>query len=70
MKNHMAIDQFGNTLHNLGKYPRKALMEKNGVKSCKKMYCDTTSGESYHRGWVVSGHWYSVYEVIPMRRPV
>lgn len=28
MRNHMAIDQYGTTYHNLGPHPRKALLER------------------------------------------
>jgi hypothetical protein len=34
----MGIDQYGQTYHNLGKYPRKELLERLGYKNAKKMY--------------------------------
>lgn len=60
--NYMAVDQFGATFHALGPYPRKALMEKLGSKHCSKMYV----GDGVHIGYVIAGHWLSVYEVRPM----
>lgn len=42
---YMAIDQFGETVH-LGfvKHPRKALIEKLGVRSAAKMFVDQRNG--------------------------
>lgn len=64
---HMAVDQFGTTYHGLGRHPRKALMERLGRRSAQRMYCDDRDGTTYHVGWVVAGHWCSVYRVEPMR---
>ena len=58
----MAIDQFGQTFHGLGQYPRKALMERLGAKHCSKMYI----GDGVHIGYVIAGLWLNVYEVRPM----
>jgi len=69
-KGYMAIDQFGETLH-LGfvKHPRKALIEKLGVRSAVKMYVDKKSGGSVHCGYIVRGRWYRLYEVFPWEKP-
>ena len=65
MANYMATDQYGNTFHGL-KHPRKDLMEKIGSKHVEKMYVDLKSGGSRQKGYVIGGHWLSVYEVTPM----
>jgi len=62
----MAIDQWGNTHHDL-KHPRKDLMEFAGVKSASKMYVDTKDGKSHHVGYVVGKFQFRLYEVTPFR---
>jgi hypothetical protein len=59
----MAIDQHGNTYHDLGPRPRKALLERFGRKSAKRMYVDTKTREAVHIGWIIAGHWLEVYRV-------
>jgi hypothetical protein len=66
MTNHMARDQYGNTYHNLGPNPRKALLERLGKKHAEKMYVDTKEGGSRHVGWVIGGFWLTVYKVEEM----
>lgn len=61
-KTYMAVDQYGQTYHNLGAYPRKALMERLNAKHVSKMYV----GEGTHIGYVMNQLWLSVYEVRPM----
>ena len=65
----MAVDQYGNTFHNL-KHPRKDLCEKLGRQHVDRMYVDTKDGKSYHCGYIIGGHWLDVFEVIPMRKPI
>jgi hypothetical protein len=36
MKNIMGIDQYGQIYHNLGKYPRKELLNRLGYKKAEK----------------------------------
>lgn len=60
---YMAIDQYGDTHHLGDKPPRKALLERFGVSSCRKMYVDTTDGSARHIGYVVAGRWCTVYAV-------
>jgi len=67
-KNHMAQDQYGNTFHNLGPYPRKALLKELYAKGATKMWRDTADGGAIHVGYVIKGHWLSVSEVIPWRK--
>ncbi len=68
-KTYMAIDQYGHTEHDLGPHPRKALLERYGRKRAERQYIDTKGGQTYHTGWIVAGHWFTVYRVEPMRRP-
>lgn len=67
-KNHMAIDQYGATFHNLGRFPRRELLERLDRKSSKKMYQDGTDQTTFQTGWIIAGLWLSVFEVTPMRR--
>ena len=62
-KQFMGVDQWGNTYHNIGPHPRKALLERLGRKKASKMYMDKTDGSYRHVGWVIAGQWISVYEV-------
>lgn len=66
--NHMAIDQYGTTYHDLGPHPRKALLERLDRKRASKMYMDKTDGRVLHIGWVIAGHWLTVFEVNRMER--
>jgi hypothetical protein len=61
----LAIDQYGNTVKLTGvtKHPRKALMEKVGAQSARKMYCDTADGTPRHIGYILGRSWYTLYEV-------
>lgn len=66
--NTMGIDQYGRTYHNLGQHPRKALMERLGARSASKMYVDSKSGGTVHIGYVIRGHWVTVYNVVRWER--
>lgn len=68
--NYMAVDQYGQTYHNLGEHPRKTLMDRLCRKHVSKIYVDGRGGELYHVGYVISGLWLSLYEVTPMRKVV
>jgi hypothetical protein len=68
MTNHMAIDQYGQTHHNLGPHPRKALLAKLGRTRAAKMYVDKKAGGSVHIGWIIGGLWLTVYQVTPMEK--
>ena len=61
----IAIDQYGQRYLNLGKHPRKALCDRLGRKHVSKMYCDDGNGKSNHVGYVIGGHWLTLYNVTP-----
>lgn len=67
MKRYMAINQWGDTYHNL-EHPRKDLCEKLYSKHAEKMYVDGKDGNRYHVGYVISGEWLTLYEVKPFRK--
>lgn len=62
-QNHMALDQYGNTYHNLGTFPRKTLLNELNRKKASKMYVDRKDGSAAHVGWIIGGHWLTVYKV-------
>ena len=68
MKTYMAIDQYGITHHGL-KYPRKEFAELFPG-HISKMYVDNKKGETFHIGYVIGKHWFSIYEVTPIRRKI
>lgn len=68
--NYMAIDQYGHTYHDLGKHPRKALLERLGSSKAHKMYVDTKDGQTVHVGYVIGGLWLTLYKVEPYRKAV
>ncbi len=59
---YMAVDQWGHTEHGLTA-PRRDLLARYKRQSCHKMYIDTNGGQSKHIGYVVAGHWFTVYHV-------
>jgi len=63
MQDTMGIDQYGNTYHGLGKYPRKALLERLGRSHADKMYVDKKDGSTVHIGYIISGLWIRLYSV-------
>jgi len=66
MTNTMAIDQYGKTYHDLGKHPRKELLNKLGYSKAEKMYQDKKDGATVHTGYIIGGLWLSLYEVRPI----
>jgi len=66
---YMAIDQYGNTFHSLT-HPRKDLMVRLNRKHASKMYMDKNDGSAVHVGYVIAGHWLTVYRVERMERPI
>jgi hypothetical protein len=68
MKYIMGIDQYGQTYHNLGKYPRRELLQRLGYKNAQKMYRDKKDGASVHCGYVVGQFWIELYKVEPFER--
>lgn len=67
---YMAIDQCGGVYHDLGKHPRKQLLNILMCKHASKMYTDKKSGESVHIGYIIKGLWLTLYEVKPFEKPV
>lgn len=65
---HMGIDQFGETYHSLGRFPRKALLERLDATHADKMYVDSSrvGGRTSHTGWIIRGHWINVYRVLSL----
>lgn len=59
----MAIDQYGQTHHNLGPHPRKTLLERLGRKHCARMFVDRKDSTPVHIGWIIGGLWLTVYKV-------
>ena len=67
-KTYMAIDQYGQTYHDLGPHPRKALLEQLGYKKASRMYIDNKDGKTFHIGYVIGYLWLTLFEVAPFRR--
>ena len=61
----MATDQYGQTFHGL-EHPRKDLCGKLGCSHVAKMYNDRKDGSVRHSGYVIAGHWLSLFEVKPI----
>ncbi len=64
----MAIDQYGQTYHDLGPHPRKALLERLSRERASKMYVDTPKG-TVHIGYIVAGLWLTLYSVERIETP-
>lgn len=61
---YLAIDQYGQSERLLEpEHPRKQLLNKLGRNYAKKMYCEQVAGGEKHRGYVISGRWFTLYEV-------
>ncbi len=63
----IAVDQYGQTHHNLGKYPRKELLSRLGWKHASKMYVDTDEGVK-HVGYIIGSLWFRLYSVEPWEK--
>jgi len=59
----MGIDQYGQHYDDLGKYPRKALLEKLGYKNASKMYVDKKDGTVLHIGYIIGNLWITLYKL-------
>jgi hypothetical protein len=64
----MAIDQYGETFHGL-KNPRKDLMNRIGCKHATKMYVDQKDGSTKNIGYLIGGHWLTIYKVERVEKP-
>lgn len=61
---YMAMDQYGKTYHLKTQFPRKELLEIFDRKNAHKMYQDRKDQQqSRHVGYIIAGHWLSVYQV-------
>lgn len=58
----MAIDQYGRHIF-LFNHPRKELLEYHNVKHASKMFVDKIDGSTKHIGYIIAGHWYTLYNV-------
>lgn len=67
---YMGIDQYGETYHNLGKFPRKALLARVGPARVSKMYADDRAGRTFFVGYVIGTLWITLYTVAPVHKPV
>lgn len=56
----IGVDQYGGTYNNLGKFPRKALMERLYASGARKLYKDSANGVK-HIGYIISGLWITLY---------
>lgn len=68
MKTYMAVDRrYGVYEHDLGPHPRKELLKRYRVQHAEKLYVDRNYAdrhlEGVHRGYVIAGHWFELYEV-------
>jgi hypothetical protein len=61
---YMARDQYGATIHLPDvKHPRKALLDKLGLKHADKVMVDCKSGPPKHIGYVIGRRWFTLYTV-------
>lgn len=67
--NTMAIDQYGQTFHNLGQHPRKELLKRLGRSKASPMYVDKKDRKTCKIGWIIGGLWLTVYRVERMEIP-
>ena len=67
-KAYMGIDQYGQHFHIGYEHPRKYLLEYLGKKHCSKMYVDKKDGSIKHVGYIISGLWIRLFEVIPFEK--
>ena len=58
-RGYLAVDQYGTSYFIGNCPPRKWLLNYFGKKHAEKMYCDKYE----HIGWVIAGHWLTVYKV-------
>jgi hypothetical protein len=59
---YLAIDQYGGTLK-IDAHPRKELLAHCERSHADKMFVDSLSGQPKHIGYVIGGHWWTVYEI-------
>ena len=59
---HLAIDQYGDKIILHGA-PRKALLEHFSRKHAEHIYVDSQDGMPKHIGWIVAGHWFTIFHL-------
>lgn len=60
----MAIDQYGQLYRDLGRYPRKALLERLGCKHADRIYRDDPlTKDVRHVGYIIGRLWLTIYTV-------
>jgi hypothetical protein len=67
-KRMMGIDQYGNSYHDLGPYPRKELLHRLGRTKAHTMYRETPEGPDVRCGYVIGPYWITLYTVEPLER--
>jgi hypothetical protein len=65
----LAIDQYGQKYVLEGKAPRRELMELLGVRRAQRMFVDSKGGGAKHVGYVIGGHWFTLFNVSPWEQP-
>ena len=63
VKQHMGLDQWGNTFHDLGPHPRAELMRRLGCVHAEVIRVDPGARRV---GWKVGPHWVEVFQVLPL----
>lgn len=69
-RNWMAHGHDGSSIKYRSTSARKGLLATLGATNAIRQYTDDKAGRSWHTGYIVKGVWYTLYEVIPMRRAV
>ena len=64
----MGNDQYGGLYHDLGKHPRKELLNQLGYKTAQKMYRDKKDGSIVHCGYVIGHYWITLFHIEPFER--
>lgn len=59
---YLGIDQHGQH-YTIKQHPRKELLAQLDRKHAAKMFCDTKSGQTKHKGYVIAGLWIDVFTV-------
>lgn len=70
MKRVIGVDQYGQHYTDLGRFPRKALLEQLYSSNAQKMYIDDKDGEARHIGYIIAGLWISLYFIEEWKKEV
>jgi hypothetical protein len=60
----IAVDQYGRVFPVDPKRPRASLLGQLGHKHADKIYRDKKDGLAVHVGYVIAGHWLSLYQEV------